>query len=142
MDAGSRRRGVDRSDQPSPSSTLRNHAPHHSIFRPGFAWGCASPLAGRVRGRCLCVFDTREKFDGWIKEPRVKTTYRKAFDPAGRDNEAQNADSIAKKTPAEVQAWEKQHGLGAPWGLEENRAMVRVYDVRRKDTVGAAVSPA
>lgn len=46
------------------------------------------------------------------------------------------ADSIAKKTPAEVQAWEKQHGLGAPWGLEENRAMVRVYDVRGKDTVG------
>jgi glucose/arabinose dehydrogenase/cytochrome c2 len=46
------------------------------------------------------------------------------------------ADSIAKKTPAEVQAWEKQHGLGAPWGLEENRAMVRVYDVRRNDTVG------
>jgi glucose/arabinose dehydrogenase/cytochrome c2 len=46
------------------------------------------------------------------------------------------ADSIAKKTPAEVQAWEKQHGLGAPWGLEENRAMVRVYDVRKNDTVG------
>src|SRR5690606_13862934 len=46
------------------------------------------------------------------------------------------ADSIAKKTAAEVQAWERQHGLGAPWGLEENRAMVRVYDVRSNDTVG------
>jgi glucose/arabinose dehydrogenase len=46
------------------------------------------------------------------------------------------ADSIAKKTPAEVQAWEQQHGLGAPWGLEENRAMVRVYDMRTNDTVG------
>jgi glucose/arabinose dehydrogenase len=46
------------------------------------------------------------------------------------------ADSIAKKTPAEAQAWDKQHGLGAPWGLEENRAQVRVYDVRRNDTVG------
>lgn len=46
------------------------------------------------------------------------------------------ADSIVKKTPAEVQAWERQHGLGAPWGLEENRAMVRVYDMRSNDTVG------
>jgi glucose/arabinose dehydrogenase/cytochrome c2 len=46
------------------------------------------------------------------------------------------ADSIAKKSAAEVQAWEKQHGLGAPWGLEENRAMVREYDMRKKDTVG------
>lgn len=46
------------------------------------------------------------------------------------------ADSIAKKSAAEVQAWERQHGLGAPWGLEENRAMVRVYDVASKDTVG------
>ena len=46
------------------------------------------------------------------------------------------ADSIVKKTPAEVQAWEREHGLGAPWGLEENRAMVRVYDMRSNDTEG------
>ena len=48
------------------------------------------------------------------------------------------ADSIEKKSPAEAAAWDRQHGLGAPWGLEENRAMVRVYDMRRKDTVGKA----
>jgi hypothetical protein len=46
------------------------------------------------------------------------------------------ADSIAKKSAAEAQAWDRQHGLGSPWGLEENRAMVRVYDVASKDTVG------
>lgn len=46
------------------------------------------------------------------------------------------ADSIEKKTPEQVKAWEAQHGLGAPWGLEENRAQVRVYDMRRNDTVG------
>lgn len=48
------------------------------------------------------------------------------------------ADSIAKKSPAEAAAWDRQHGLGAPWGLEENRAMVRVYDLRSGDTVGKA----
>jgi glucose/arabinose dehydrogenase len=46
------------------------------------------------------------------------------------------AENIPKKTPAEVQAWEKEHGLGATWGAEENRAMVRVYDVRKNDTEG------
>jgi thiol-disulfide isomerase/thioredoxin len=34
----------------------------------------------------LCVWDTRENFDKWIKEPQVKTTYPMAFDPAGRDD--------------------------------------------------------
>ena len=39
------------------------------------------------------------------------------------------AEGMPKKTPAEVQAWEKDHGLGAAWGAEENRADVLVYDV-------------
>ncbi len=34
----------------------------------------------------LCVWDTRENFDQWMKEPQVKTTYPMAFDPAGRDD--------------------------------------------------------
>jgi glucose/arabinose dehydrogenase len=46
------------------------------------------------------------------------------------------AENIPKKNPAEVQEWERQHGLGATWGIEENRAMARVYDVRSKDTKG------
>ena len=36
---------------------------------------------------------------------------------------------MAKKTVAEAQAWEKEHGLGAAWGNEENRAGVRVFEV-------------
>jgi glucose/arabinose dehydrogenase/cytochrome c2 len=39
------------------------------------------------------------------------------------------AEDITKKTPDEVKAWEAEHGFGAPWGTEENRAMVRVYEV-------------
>jgi glucose/arabinose dehydrogenase/cytochrome c2 len=40
------------------------------------------------------------------------------------------------KSAAEIQAWDAQHGLGATWGQEENRAMVRVYEVGSSDTAG------
>lgn len=39
------------------------------------------------------------------------------------------AEDMPKKTAAEVAAWEREHGLGATWGTEENRAAVRVFDV-------------
>ncbi len=39
------------------------------------------------------------------------------------------AEDMPKKTPAEVKAWEAEHGLGAAWGNEENRAGVRVFEV-------------
>ena len=39
------------------------------------------------------------------------------------------AEDMPKKTPAEVKAWEAEHGFGAAWGNEENRAGVRVYEV-------------
>lgn len=39
------------------------------------------------------------------------------------------AEDMPKKTPAEVKTWEAQHGLGATWGNEENRAGVRVFEV-------------
>lgn len=45
----------------------------------------------------LCVWDTRENFDQWLKAPQVKTSYPLAFDPSGVDRETGNANSIAKK---------------------------------------------
>lgn len=39
------------------------------------------------------------------------------------------AEDMPKKTPAEAKAWEAEHGLGAAWGNEENRAAVRVFEV-------------
>lgn len=39
------------------------------------------------------------------------------------------ADGMAKKTVAEAQAWEAEHGLGAAWDSETNRADVLVFDV-------------
>ncbi len=45
----------------------------------------------------ICVWDTQEKFDEWHENPQVKTTFTKAFDPAGVNRDNGNADSIAKK---------------------------------------------
>jgi glucose/arabinose dehydrogenase len=39
------------------------------------------------------------------------------------------AEDMPKKTPAEIRAWESEHGLGATWGDEANRADVLVFDV-------------
>lgn len=39
------------------------------------------------------------------------------------------AEDMVKKTPAEIEAWEAEHGLGATWGNETNRADVLVFDV-------------
>ena len=40
---------------------------------------------------------------------------------------------MPEKTPQEIQAYEKTHGLGAAWGDEENRADVRVFDPEGKN---------
>ena len=38
------------------------------------------------------------------------------------------ADSMSKKTPAQIQTWEAEHGLGAAWDAETNRAAVLEFD--------------
>jgi glucose/arabinose dehydrogenase len=38
------------------------------------------------------------------------------------------AAAMPNKTPEEIKTFEKAHGLGAAWGDEENRAVVRVFD--------------
>ncbi len=39
------------------------------------------------------------------------------------------AEDMPKKSPAEIKSWEAEHGLGAAWGGETNRADVLVFDV-------------
>jgi glucose/arabinose dehydrogenase/cytochrome c2 len=46
------------------------------------------------------------------------------------------AEDIPKKSAAEVAAWEAEQGLGAPWGNEERRALVLVFDIGAGDTQG------
>jgi len=58
-----------------------------------------------------------------------------AFSPDGKrmyvsvGSQSNVAEDITKKSADEIKAWESQHGLGAAWGNEENRAGVRVFDV-------------
>jgi glucose/arabinose dehydrogenase/cytochrome c2 len=62
------------------------------------------------------------------------------------------AEEMNKKTPEEIKAWETEHGLGAAWGPEENRANVLVTDPEGKaplhpyatgirNAVGLAINP-
>jgi len=44
-------------------------------------------------------------------------------------NVADGPGDLPKKTPAEIQAWDKERGLGAAWGVEENRAAVLAFDM-------------
>jgi glucose/arabinose dehydrogenase len=39
------------------------------------------------------------------------------------------AEDMSKKTPAEIKAWEAEHGLGAAWDRETRRAAVLVFNV-------------
>ena len=38
------------------------------------------------------------------------------------------ADQMKKKTPEEIRAWDAEHGVGAAWGTEMNRAAILVTD--------------
>jgi glucose/arabinose dehydrogenase/cytochrome c2 len=82
-----------------------------------------------------------------------------AFSPDGRrmyvsvGSGSNVAEDIAKKSADEIKTWEAQHGLGAAWGNEENRAGVRVFNVEGdargktfatgiRNCVGMTVQPA
>ncbi len=62
------------------------------------------------------------------------------------------AESMSKKSPEDIKAWEAEHGRGAAWGSEANRADVLVTDPEGKEPlrvfaagirngVGLAVDP-
>jgi glucose/arabinose dehydrogenase len=61
-----------------------------------------------------------------------------AFSPDGRRmfvsvGSASNvAEKMSKKSPPDVKSWEAQHGLGAAWDLETNRAAVLIFNVGSK----------
>ena len=49
-------------------------------------------------------------------------------------NIADGPKDLPKKTPEEIQAWEKERALGAAWGVEENRAAVLAFDMAKLDS--------
>ncbi len=58
-----------------------------------------------------------------------------AFSPDGRrlfvsvGSGSNVAETMPKKSPAEIRSWEAQHGLGAAWGSEADRAAVLEFEV-------------
>jgi glucose/arabinose dehydrogenase/cytochrome c2 len=63
------------------------------------------------------------------------------------------AESMSKKTPDEIRAWDIEHGVGAAWDQETDRAAVLVFDAAApasgkiyatglRNCVGLAVQPA
>ena len=57
------------------------------------------------------------------------------FSPDGRrmfvsvGSQSNVAENLEKKTPEEAAVWEREHGFGAAWGDEANRANVLVFEV-------------
>ena len=62
----------------------------------------------------------------WTRDLEVSRDGKRLFVSIG------SASNVAGKMPdksrAEIMAYEKTHGVGAAWGEEENRAVVRVFD--------------
>jgi hypothetical protein len=66
----------------------------------------------------------------WTRDLEVSRDGSRIFVSIGSASNV--AGAMPDKTPAEIQAHEKTHGLGAAWGEEENRAVVRVFDPEGK----------
>lgn len=62
----------------------------------------------------------------WTRDLAVSRDGQRLFVAIGSASNV--AAAMPEKTPEEIKAHEKTHGLGAAWGEEENRAVVRVFD--------------
>jgi glucose/arabinose dehydrogenase len=62
----------------------------------------------------------------WTRDLEVSSNGERLFVSIGSASNV--ADTMPEKTPEQIQAHEQSHGIGAAWGEEENRAVVRVFD--------------
>jgi glucose/arabinose dehydrogenase/cytochrome c2 len=93
----------------------------------------------RVTRYAYRVGDVRPRGEAQTVVPRLPSgaghsTRDIAFSPDGTQlfvsvGSASNvAESMSKKTPDEIKAWDKEHGLGAAWDQETDRAAILVFD--------------
>jgi glucose/arabinose dehydrogenase len=66
----------------------------------------------------------------WTRDLEVSRDGKHLFVAIGSASNV--AAKMPDKTAEEIRAYEKAHGLGAAWGDEENRAVVRVFDPEGK----------
>ncbi len=62
----------------------------------------------------------------WTRDLAVSPDGQRLFVSIGSASNV--AAGMPEKSPEEIKAFEKTHGLGAAWGDEENRAVVRAFD--------------
>ena len=62
----------------------------------------------------------------WTRDVAVSPDGSKVFVSIGSASNV--AGAMSDEPPEEIAAFESSHGLGAAWGDEENRAVVRVFD--------------
>lgn len=62
----------------------------------------------------------------WTRDLAVSRDGKRLFVSIGSSTNV--APEMPKKTAQQIQVYEGAHGLGAAWGDEENRAVVRVFD--------------
>src|SRR5690606_37785149 len=67
----------------------------------------------------------------WTRDLEVSRDGKQLFLAVGSASNV--AGTMPKKSEQEIAAHEKTHGLGAAWGDEENRAVVRVFDPAGKE---------
>ena len=92
----------------------------------------------RVTRYAYQVGDVKPRGETQIVVPQLPSgghsTRDIAFSPDGKQlfvsvgSESNVAESMSKKTPAEIKTWEAAHGVGAAWDAETNRAAVLVFD--------------
>jgi len=118
----------------------------------------------RVTRYAYRVGDVKPRGAAQVVIPRLPSggghiTRDLAFSPDGTQlyvsvGSASNvAETMSKKTPVEIRAWEGEHGLGAAWDQETDRAAVLVFDAAApgaaqryatglRNCVGLTVQPA
>jgi glucose/arabinose dehydrogenase len=67
----------------------------------------------------------------WTRDLEISRDGRRLFVSIGSSSNV--AATMPKKSTEEIEAFEKMHGLGAAWGDEQNRAVVRVFDPEGKN---------
>jgi len=66
----------------------------------------------------------------WTRDLEVSRDGKRLFVSIGSASNV--AAKMSEKTREEIRVYEKTHGVGAAWGEEENRAVVRVFDPEGK----------
>ena len=91
--------------------------------------------------------DTKPSADPEVVVPELASgsghsTRDIAFSPDGKrlfvsvGSQSNFAEDMPKKSPAEVKAWEAQHGFGTSWDKETDRAVVLVFDATTPGKAG------